>query len=69
MKEVGQLTMDMASDYIRFWILTYCEDEAIWYEKAVLLIAFGKNNEYFLDNMDSNWEITEIESVDGYCEL
>lgn len=64
MKKIDKLRMDMISDYIRVWYLAYCEDEAIWYDKSILLIAFDRNNNYFLDNMNSDSIITEIESVD-----
>ena len=64
MKKIGKLKMDMISDYIRVWYLAYCEDEAIWYDKSVLLIAFDRNHDYFLDNMTSDWDITEVEIID-----
>jgi len=69
MKEIGNITMDMVSGYIRFRNLMYLEEESDWYDIGICLIAFDKSHDYFLDNMDGNWDITEIESVDGYCEL
>ena len=64
MKKIGKLRMDSISDYIRIWTPKYDDEELIRYEKSILLIAFDNNNDYFLDNMTSDWEITEIESID-----